>query len=195
MHGVSQNVVDAYASVVAAQGPDEVLPRPSKRMVIGKTRDASPTISVWLRPVKSNVDASTAGSITPFRFVSVSRRKDVLLRISTRDISSHVEGRRLTESYRARSSATLNSLAMFCLSRLEAEAPKPKTARVTKTPTTIRTMNSSSSEKPASLRCGPMFFIAFDRVWSAEFGRAVRSERGHFRPLIMYYLIYTMSSI
>jgi hypothetical protein len=97
VHGNSQKVVDAYASVGAEQGPDDVLPRPSKRIVIGKTIEASPTISVWLRPVKSNVEASAA-SIVPLRFVSVRRRKDVLLRISTRDISSHVDGRRLTES-------------------------------------------------------------------------------------------------
>ena len=97
VHGNSQKVVDAYASVCAEHGPDEVLPRPSKRIVIGKTIEASPTISVWLLPVKSNVAASAA-SIAPLRFVSVRRRNEVLLSISTRDMSSHVDGRRLTES-------------------------------------------------------------------------------------------------
>ena len=147
----TQKVVYAYASVGAVQGPDEVYPRPSKRMVIGKTIDASPTISVWLRPVKSNVEASAA-SIVPLRLESVNSRKDVLLRISTRDMSSQLAGRRLTESYLARSRATLNSRDMFCRSRLDADAPNPITASVTNIPITIKTMNSSINEKPASLR-------------------------------------------
>jgi hypothetical protein len=85
VHGTSQKIVDACAAVGAEHGPELEFPRPSNLIVMGYVIPF-PTISVLLRPPKSNNEVSEAGSIDPVRLVSVRRRKLVALVISTRDI-------------------------------------------------------------------------------------------------------------
>jgi hypothetical protein len=154
---------------------------------------ASPTISVSLLVEKSYNDVSEAGSIDPFRFVSVRSLKLVALVISTRDIWSQVSGRRFTESYRARSRATLNSREMFCRARFDADDPSAMTASVTTMPITTSTIKSSITENPEIER-SEVFFCMERSPWLTPL-MSGRNSRGVRTPVMFYHGTLTSSSI
>jgi hypothetical protein len=112
VHGVLQKTTFGIVVVWASHGPAVTLPRRSKRIVTGKLV-SSPTTRTSLRSAKSTTRDSDAVSIVPSIFMSISNENDEALVIVTRDIFSQSFARRFTESNRARSRLTLNSLAIF----------------------------------------------------------------------------------
>lgn len=68
--------------------------------------------------------------------------------MTTIDISAQVAGRRFTESNRARSNMTLNSLAIFCRSRFAEELPNCATANAVRIIITATTINISTADIP-----------------------------------------------
>ena len=111
--------------------------------------------------VPNNTDGAPVGEVHGGKFDSVVDHVvavHVRVKLETRGtcdldpaMSAQLLGRRFTESNRARSSATLNSRAMFCRSSFVEEFPNCATAKVTKIASTAITINTSITEKPLCL--------------------------------------------
>jgi len=119
----------------------------------------SPTMRTSLRSSKSTTRASLPVSIVPFWLRSVRSVNEDALVIVTRDMWSQTVARRFTESNLALSRLTLNSRAIFCLSKFVPAEPNCDTAMVTKMMITVSTIISSMMVLPLSA-WGIGFFMA-----------------------------------